>query len=56
MITYLILGMVLRFRIQSFIQIRWEMSENLAFKERPSLGHGFFIIIIIYLKPKLAFL
>ena len=39
--------MVIRLRIQRFIQIAWEMTENLAFKERPSFGHGLFIIIII---------
>ena len=47
--------MVIRFRIQSFIQIGWEMRRSLAFKERLTLGHGFiyyyyyylFIIIII---------
>ena len=38
--------MVIRFRIQSFIQIGWQMRRSLAFKERPTLGHGLFIIAI----------
>ena len=40
--------MVIRFRIQSFIQIGWQMRRSLAFKERPTLGHGF-IYLFIYL-------
>ena len=41
--------MVIRFRIQSFIQIGWEMSESLAFKKRPSLGHGLLLNYLLLL-------
>ena len=39
--------MVIRFRIQSFIQIDWEMSESLTFKERPSLEHGCGFVVVV---------
>ena len=41
--------MVIRFRIQSFIQIGWEMRRSLAFKERPTLGHGLLFIYLLFI-------